>query len=95
MTVETFVAGLLVLSTFTSLITEGIKKIKADYSSNMIVAVVAIIVSGLGGIGYMIYNSMPFTPQSIIMILLFIVCTWLCAMLGYDKVKQSIEQIFR
>lgn len=95
MTVSSFISALLVMSTATSLITEALKKTigaKINFSSNILAAIVSVLVAVFGSCGYMIYKSAAFTSQTLIMVALLTVCTWLCAMLGYDKIKQAIEQ---
>jgi hypothetical protein len=37
--------------------------------------------------------EIPFTPQNILCIGLLTVAVWLGSMLGFDKIKQSIDQI--
>lgn len=96
MTVEKFMLVLLIMSTFTTLITEGWKKTLGDnakYASNVLAAIVSVAVAICGSCGYLIYTSTHLTPQNLMIIILLTICTWLCSMLGYDKVKQAILQI--
>lgn len=93
---QTFLFGLLISSTITSLATEGIKKVLAEknktYYANTLAGVVALVVSALIGIGYVLLMSIPFTIQVVVTIIALILMSWLCAMVGYDKVIQAISQ---
>ena len=97
MTLETFLALLFALAIITSLLTEGIKKLldwqKETYPSNVLVLCVSIIVGGLGTAIFYRWNNYAWTSLNIIVIFLMTVANWLVAMLGYDKVKQTIMQI--
>ena len=80
-----------------SLITEAVKKwyTNADkpYSSNIIALVVSVISGGLGTSVYYILKGIPWTVNNIICVLLMIVAIWVTSMVGYDKVKQLLDQI--
>ena len=96
MSLETFLLGLLISSTLTSLTTEAFKKIlddyKVSYQSNTLVGIVALIVSAALGVSYVALNGMDFSTQNVIYLVMQIFMSWLCAMLGYDKVVQTISQ---
>ena len=95
MTPTIFIGFLVTFSLISSLITEAVKKAtKATISNNLTVAIIAIIVGwGGGAIGYVFLN-IPFDNiQNIICLVLFAPCCWLGAMVGYDKVIQTIKQI--
>ena len=93
---ETFLFGLLVISTLTSLATEALKKVlyehKATYRSNTLVGIVSLILSSAIGVGYAAITEIPITQQAIVCLVALIFMSWLCAMLGYDKVIQTISQ---
>lgn len=94
---ETFLLGLLITSTFTSLVTEGVKKILSEhnvaYYANSLVAIVSVVLSVLIAVGYMILSGIAFTSNVVIVIISLVILSWLCAMVGYDKVIQAICQI--
>lgn len=96
MTITLFMTLLVVLAVAVSLLTEAVKKSfegsKFNYSSNMVVLILSIVV-GIGGTA-MAYVSLgiPFTPPNIICLVLMAVAVWVGSMLGYDKVLQMIEQ---
>lgn len=93
---ETFLLGLLVVSTLTSLVTEAIKKILTEhnktYYSNTLVGVIALILSTAIGGCYILLSGAGFTPHMIIYWVALVFMSWLCAMIGYDKVIQAISQ---
>lgn len=97
MTVTTFLILLTICAAITSLITEGVKKLlddaKIGYASNILVLIVALIV-GCGATAlYYVNYQVPFNALNSVYLALMGVANWLGAMLGYDKVKQAIEQI--
>lgn len=94
--IEVFMLGLLVISTLTSLVTEAIKKILSEreitYHANTLAGVVAMILSAAIGVGYVILTGVGFNAQTIICIITLVFISWLCSMVGYDKVVQAIKQ---
>lgn len=95
-TLQTFLLGLLISSTFTSLATEAIKKILTEngksYSANTLAGIVALVLSTALGVCYVLVKNAEFTTQIIICIVALVFMSWLCAMVGYDKVIQAISQ---
>ena len=91
-----FMLGVLITSTMTGLATEAIKKILAEYSknyyANTLAGIVSVILSVAIGVGYMMISGISFTSQSIIYLVALVFISWLCAMVGYDKVVQAISQ---
>lgn len=96
MTVEIFLILLAIFAAVTSLITEAVKKLfdslKMTYKSNLVVLWVSIIVGCFGMGAFYELNGYALTSFEYICALLMIVANWLSAMLGYDKVKQTITQ---
>lgn len=94
--IETFMLGLLVVSTLTSLVTEAIKKILSErgitYYANTLAGVVATVLSAAIGVGYVVLTGVGFTAQTIVCIITMVFASWLCSMVGYDKVIQAIKQ---
>ena len=90
MNIEIFLAGLMIASTLTGLVTEALKKIFAEYNvkyhSNTLAGIVATLLSAAMGVGYCIVNSISFSVQIIVCIIALVFMSWLCAMVGYDKV---------
>lgn len=95
-TFEVFLLGLVIVSTFTSLVTEAIKKILNEhnkkYHSNTLAGIVASALSAVAGVCYILVTGIGFSAQSIVCIIALIFMSWLCAMVGYDKVIQVISQ---
>lgn len=96
MTLHVFLMGLLIVSTLTSLFTEGIKKWLQErnktYYSNALAGYIAIALSGLVGVGYLILTKTMFNAQMAVYMVALMLLSWLCAMVGYDKVIQAIAQ---
>ena len=90
---------LILLSTFSvlsSLVTEGIKTLvtdKVNLSYNIVALVTALIVGGGGTAVYYQLNTIPFTVNNIIYMLLMGFASGLTSMVGFDKVKQMVMQI--
>ena len=93
---QTFLMGLLVISTLTGLTTEAVKKALADHNKtfpiNTLTGIVALVISLACGIGYVLIADIGFTVSTVISIITFVFMNWLCAMVGYDKVIQTIGQ---
>lgn len=81
----------------TSLITQAMKKLLDEnnvrYASNTLAGIIAVITSLLISIGYIIIYNIIFSPVILVYIVALIILSWLCAMLGYDKVMQTISQM--
>ena len=91
-----FMLGVLITSTLTSLATEAVKKLLAEHSknyyANTLAGIVSVILSVAIGIGYMMLSNISFTSQTIVYLIALVFISWLCAMVGYDKVIQAISQ---
>lgn len=96
MTIALFLFLLAAFSTITSLVVEVIKKLisdKANYSTNILVLVVAVVV-GLAGTGlYYQLMGIAFTLNNIIYMFLMGLASAVTSMTSYDKVKQTILQL--
>ena len=81
----------------TSLTVQALKKLLdekgAKYSSNLLAVVVAVILTAAVSWGYVIYNSVTVTPQVCITMIALMYLSFLSATVGFDKVKQLIEQL--
>lgn len=96
MTIYTFLALLSLFSVITGLVTEGIKnmvKDKANLSYNIIALIIALIVGSVGCAIYYQLNNILFTANNVIYMVLMGFSSGLVSMVGFDKVKQTIEQI--
>lgn len=95
-TFDVFSTGLLLTSTLTGLVTEAVKNVLNEYNvtyqSNMLAGIVSLILSSMVGVGYVVMNEIAFTAQIVVYIVGLIFMSWLCAMVGYDKVIQAVGQ---
>ena len=89
------IAALAIISGLTSLTVEAIKKILGDkkYSSNLLAAIVAVILTVAVSAGYLVYFSIPLTPQIVVIIIALVFLAFLASTVGYDKVVQLFKQI--
>lgn len=90
---DVFMTGLMIVSTLTGVTTEAIKKMisghKVNY--NLLTGIVAMVLSCAVGIGYVIVSGLTFTAQIVVYIGALVFASWLCAMIGYDKVREVIK----
>lgn len=93
---ELFLIGLLGISILTGLATEAVKKVLTDlnktYRANILAGLVSLVLSTAIGIGYIIVTNTTFTAQIVVYLVALVFMSWLCAMVGYDKVIQAISQ---
>lgn len=93
---EVFMIGLLITSTLTALVTEAVKNVLTEYNktyrANTLAGIVAVILSAAICIGYVIISGCGFTSQIMVCLVAQMFMSWLCAMVGYDKVVQAISQ---
>lgn len=93
---EVFLLGLLASSAITGLVTEAVKKILAEhnksYKANTLAGLSSTVVSGAICAGYILVTNAEFTAQIAVCVVAQIFMSWLCAMVGYDKVIQTISQ---
>lgn len=97
MNFEIFTVLLLVVSVFTSLFTEAIKKWLQErqkvYKANALAGYVAVALSIVAGIGYTILAEANFNAKMAVYLIALMLLSWLGAMVGYDKVIQTITQL--
>lgn len=93
---EIFLLGLMIISTLTSLVTEAIKKMRSErdqaFPANTIAGIVACVLAVAISNGYILLTDGVYNIQTIIYIIAETFASWLCAMVGYDKVVQAISQ---
>ena len=89
------ISALAIISGLTSLTVEAIKMILGDrkYSSNLLAAIVAVILTVAVSAGYLVYFSIPLTPQIVVIIIALVFLAFLASTVGYDKVVQLFKQI--
>jgi len=85
------------ISILTSLTVEAIKKLlnerEVKYSSNLLAAIVSIVLTIAVSVCYIIYKDIVISPQVIVMIIAITFLSFLASTTGFDKVKQMIEQL--
>lgn len=80
-------------SVLTGLIVEAIKKLKDVEKPNIVAAIVSVIVGLAVSVGWVLISKIAVSVEVILFVIALIVLSWLCSMLGYDKVIQTIAQI--
>ena len=96
MTTPMFLILLSLFSAITGLITEGIKKMakdKTNLSYNIVALIIALVIGTVGCGVYYQLNNILFTINNIIYMVLMGFASGLVSMVGFDKVKQTIEQV--
>ena len=97
MSLSVFLMLLLIVSTFTGLVTEAIKKCLQErdktYHANTLAGVVAVGLSIAVGTTYTILAGAEISAQLVVYLAALVFLSWLAAMVGYDKVIQTIAQI--
>lgn len=91
-----FVTALVIMSAVVGLATEAVKMILDErnikYYANTLAGIVSLVMSSAAGIAYVVLTGTAFTGPAIVGIITFVFMSWLCAMVGYDKVIQTIAQ---
>ena len=98
MNIVSFLFLLSAFSAVTALTVEAIKKFIVDVenrSYNIIALVVALIVGVVGTLLYYLLTNTPLTMINLIFAVLMGFASALVAMMGYDRVMQTIEQFKR
>jgi hypothetical protein len=97
MNIALFMILLAIFCVVSMLFTEAFKNLFKNagkpYSANLIALAVSAIVGGGGSTAAFILLSIPFTAVNITCIILLVAAVWLGAMVGYDKLYQSVTQI--
>ena len=89
--------ALAVISALTSLTVEALKKIFNEkgikYSSNLLAAIVSVVLTIAICVGGVLYSGVPFTIQEVIIMIAMTFLSFLSSTVGFDKVKQLLEQL--
>ncbi len=97
MNFEIVLFELFVVSTLTGLTTEAIKtllnEMEKDYKTNVVAGISALVLSLAVNIGYAIINNVTMDAGFVVYTVALVFLSWLAAMVGYDKVIQTITQI--
>ena len=89
------ITALALISAMTSLTVEALKKLLGDTikSYNLLAAIVAIVLTILVSVGYLIYTGTAFTAQIGVIMAALVFLSFLSSTVGYDKVMQMLRQI--
>ena len=97
MSSQFLLSALAIISVLTSLTVEAIKKIldekHKEYSSNLLAVIVAAVLTFAISVGYVLYYGIPWTIQTAITMIALVFLSFLSATVGYDKIKQLLEQL--
>ncbi len=89
----TFLVLLAVCSVVTSLTTEAEKKFFEDFPKNVLALLTGIVVGVVVVMVYFFIRELTYTTTDVVYMILLAVSSGFGAMLGYDKVIQTIKQI--
>lgn len=96
MTVAAMAAGLAIVSVLAGLVTEAVKKIcenrGSDCPENLTAGCASVVLAVVYGAAVSVAGG-GWTAQSIVCTIVLAILSWLCSMLGYDKVTQTIAQL--
>lgn len=99
MTSGFLISALALISVLTSLTVEALKKLfnekQIQYSSNLLAVVVSVVLTIAVSVGYILYFAIPVTIQVIITVIALAFLSFLGATVGFDKIKQLLEQLGR
>lgn len=97
MPISFMTTGLLIVSLVTNLTVEGIKKLlegtKVKYSSNVLAAILSVIIACAICVIYLIMTDTIFTLKIGVEVVVLMYLGFLVSTVGYDKVVQMIKQI--
>lgn len=89
------ITALALISAMTSLTVEALKKLLGEKikSYNLLAAIVAVMLTILVSVGYLIYTGTAFTAQIGVIMVALVFLSFLSSTVGYDKVIQMLKQI--
>ena len=97
MPISFLTTALLIVSVITNLTVEGIKKLldrtKVKYSSNVLAAVLSVLIACAVSVIYLILTDTVFTMKIGVEIVVLMYLGFLISTVGYDKVIQMLKQI--
>lgn len=97
MPISFLTTALMIVSVITNLTVEGIKKLldgtKVKYSSNVLAAILSVIIACAVCVIYLIMTDTIFTMKIGVEIVVLMYLGFLVSTVGYDKVVQMIQQI--
>jgi Ca2+/H+ antiporter len=82
-------------SLITGLVTEAEKKLVKDFSANLLALITGAVVAIAVTVATFIFKDIPYNTINVTYVVILVFASGLGAMLGYDKVMQTIKQILR
>lgn len=82
-------------SLITGLVTEAEKKLVKDFSANILALITGAVVALAVTVVTFIFKDIPYNTINVTYVVTLVFASGLGAMLGYDKVMQTIKQILR
>jgi len=97
MSVEVGTFLIVLCSVLTGLITEAWKNMTGAGKTkpNIVAAVISVITAVLVCVAYIILTEAVLDAKLAVYCVGLIGTSWLCAMVGYDKVMQTLKQLFK
>lgn len=99
MTITLFITMFTIGSAICTLLTEAVKKAfqnaGKEASANVLALVDAVAVGGIGTAVAYILMEIEWNINNILCLFLMICAVWVGSMIGWDKVKQMLEQLHR
>lgn len=96
MSLSVFLMLLMLVSTFTGLVTEAVKKCLQEkgktYYANALAGYTSVVLSIAVGAAYVILTGAAINEQMAVYLIALVFMSWLASMVGYDKVIQAISQ---
>ena len=97
MSTDVFLMLMLAKSVLTGLFVEAIKMILDGVgpksSTNILTGAVSVVLAVIIDAGYVIMTDAMLTDKMAVMLIALVLLSWLCAMVGYDKVMQAVTQV--
>lgn len=97
MPISFLTTALLIVSVITNLTVEGIKNLldgtKVKYSSNVLAAILSVLIACAVSVIYLIMTDTVFTMKIGVEIVVLMYLGFLISTVGYDKVIQMLKQI--
>ena len=97
MPISFLTTALLIVPVITNLTVEGIKKLldgtKVNYSSNVLAAILSVLIACAVSVIYLIMTDTVFTMKIGVEIVVLMYLGFLISTVGYDKVIQMLKQI--
>ena len=99
MTITLFITMFTIGSAICTLLTEAVKKAFENAgktaSANVLALVDAVAVGGIGTAVAYILMEIEWNINNILCLCLMVCAVWIGSMIGWDKVKQMLEQLHR